>query len=111
MGNPLEIHVAFYVALVSLLVSMREHELWHPQQLQEIWFQALLQLDGSSKLQQEAQALQAQQTEHDSLQDLTGFCKYLLCRIRRYISFFKCINPQGNLLRPCRFYFFDRSVE
>jgi hypothetical protein len=33
----------------------------------------------STQLQQELQALQAEQTEHDSLQDLTGFCKYLLC--------------------------------
>jgi hypothetical protein len=47
--------------------------------LKKIWFQALLQLDGSSQLQREPQGLQAQQIEHDSLQDLTGFCKYLLC--------------------------------
>jgi hypothetical protein len=37
------------------------------------------QVDDSKQLQQEPKALQAEQTEHDSLQDLTGFCKYLLC--------------------------------
>ena len=64
--------------LVVAPVGMRGHELWHPQQLQEIWFQALPQGDGSRQLQQEPQALQAEQTEHHSLQDLTGFCKYLI---------------------------------
>ncbi len=42
---------------------------------QEIWTQALPLVDDSRQLQQEPQALQAQRTEHDSLQDLTGFCE------------------------------------
>jgi hypothetical protein len=58
---------------------MPEHELSHPQELQGTSLKALLQLDGSNQLQQEPQALQAQQTEHASRQDLTGLCKYLLC--------------------------------
>ncbi len=101
----------YYFALVSLPVGKREHELKHSQQLQEIWFQALPQAEGIRQLQQEPQALQAEQTEHDSLQDLTGFCKYLLCRIHRNISLLKCFNAQGYFLRPCRFYFFYGSVE
>jgi hypothetical protein len=50
----------FYFVLVNLPVGMRERELWHPQQLQEIWFQDLTQLADSRQPQQEPQALPAQ---------------------------------------------------
>ena len=77
----------FCFGLVSLPVGMREHELWHPQQLQGIWFQALPQLVDNRQFHQEPQSLRAQQIKHDSLQDLTCFCKYLICSICRNISF------------------------
>jgi hypothetical protein len=57
--NLSETHALFYVPLESLPVGMREHELWHPLQLEETCSQALRQLDDSSQLQQESQALQA----------------------------------------------------
>lgn len=76
----------FCFVLVSLQVGTQEHKLWHPQQLPGMCIQVLFQLDDSRQLQQEPQALRAQQTEHDSLQDLTCFRKYLICRIRRNSS-------------------------